>query len=131
MPEFQRRTNLLPRWVIVVLAVYFRPVFRATPVRAAASATAAATVGTTRGSNMDGVMYSSLTSLSPTMPASACAAARFSWSLTLRARTSSIPRKKPGKQQELLIFGVKLPMCSHRARPYYASSSLTNSATSI
>ena len=53
---------------------------------------------------MDGVMYSSLSSASPTMPARAWAAASFISSLTLRARTSSMPRKKPGKQQELLIW---------------------------
>ena len=77
---------------------------RATPVLMAASATAVDTAGTTRGSNIDGVMYSSLSSLFATMPASACAAASFISSFTRRARTSSMPRKKPGKQHELLIW---------------------------
>ena len=77
---------------------------RATPVRLAASATAAATAGTTRPSNIEGVMYSSESSPLDTMAASACAAASFISSFTRRARTSSIPRKKPGKQHELLIW---------------------------
>ena len=70
---------------------------RATPVLHAAAATAAATAGTTRESNIDGVMYSSLSSLLVTMAARACAAASFISSLTRRARTSSMPRKKPGE----------------------------------
>src|SRR5205809_823014 len=77
---------------------------RATPVRLAASATAAATAGTTRPSNIEGVLYSSESSPLDTMAASACAAASFISSFTRRARTSSIPRKKPGKQHELLIW---------------------------
>src|SRR5687767_9685184 len=81
-----------------------RRFLRATPVFTAASLTAAATAGTTRGSNMDGVMYSSLSSFLLTMAASAWAAASFISSFTRRARTSSIPRKKPGKQHELLIW---------------------------
>src|SRR5215470_3271226 len=80
-----------------------RRCLRATPDLTAASATAAATVGTTRASNIDGVMYSSLSSLFATIDASACAAASFIWSFTRLARTSSMPRKKPGKQHELLI----------------------------
>src|SRR5437016_8842964 len=81
-----------------------RRCLRATPVLTAASATAAATAGTTPASNIDGVMYSSLSSLLATMAASAWAAASFIWSFTRLARTSSMPRKKPGKQQELLIW---------------------------
>src|SRR5206468_11940280 len=77
---------------------------RATSVRIAASATAAATTGTTRLSNIEGVMYSSESSSLDTMAASACAAPSFIASFTRRARTSSIPRKKPGKQHELLIW---------------------------
>src|SRR5439155_7720877 len=77
---------------------------RATPDFTAASATAAATVGTTRASNIDGVMYSSLSSPLATIDASAWAAASFISSFTRLARTSSIPRKKPGKQHELLIW---------------------------
>src|SRR4029453_5713678 len=81
-----------------------RPRFlRATPVRMAASATAWDTAGTSRGSNMDGVMYSSLSSFLPTIPAIALAAASFISSFTCLARTSSRPRKMPGKPQELLI----------------------------
>src|SRR5439155_26159790 len=76
----------------------------ATPLRMAASPTAAAEAGTARPSNIDGVMYSSLSSAFETIAASASAAASFISSLTRRARTSSIPRKKPGKQQELLIW---------------------------
>src|SRR5262249_46332756 len=81
-----------------------RRCLRATPDLTAASATAAATVGTTRASNIDGVMYSSLSSLFATIDASACAAASFIWSFTRLARTSSMPRKNPGKQHELLIW---------------------------
>src|SRR2546427_391140 len=81
-----------------------RRCLRAPPVLTAASATAAATAGTTRASNIDGVMYSSLSSLLATIEASAWAAASFIWSFTRLARTSSMPRKKPGKQQELLIW---------------------------
>ena len=77
---------------------------RATPVRTAASATAAATAGTTRGSNIDGVMYSSHSSVSVTMLARACAAASFISSFTRRARTSNKPLKNPGKPHELLIW---------------------------
>src|SRR5919201_2694370 len=77
---------------------------RAPPDLTAASATAAATVGTTRASNIDGVMYSSLSSPLATIDASAWAAASFIWSLTRLARTSSMPRKNPGKQHELLIW---------------------------
>src|SRR5262245_51451193 len=77
---------------------------RATPLFTAASATAAATAGTTRESNIEGVMYSSLSSDRVTMVARACAAASFISSLTRRARTSSMPRKKPGKPHELLIW---------------------------
>src|SRR5438132_8000333 len=71
---------------------------RATPVRLAASATAAATAGTTRPSNIEGVMYSSESSPLDTMAASACAAASFISSFTRRARTSSIPRKKRSEE---------------------------------
>ena len=39
-----------------------------------------------------------------TIAARALAAASFISSLTRRARTSSMPRKNPGKQQELLIW---------------------------
>src|SRR5881397_1992682 len=73
-----------------------RDLRRATPVRMAASETA----GTTRLSNIEGVMYSSPSSSRVTIAASACAAASFISSFTRRARTSSIPRKNPGKQHE-------------------------------
>src|SRR5438093_13404108 len=81
-----------------------RDLRRATPVLMAASETAAATAGTTRLSNIDGVMYSSPSSSLVTIAARACAAASFISSLTRWARTSSMPRKNPGKQQELLIW---------------------------
>src|SRR5881409_69479 len=77
-----------------------RDLRRATPVLMAAAATA----GTTRLSNIDGVMYSSPSSSLVTIAARACAAASFISSLTRWARTSSMPRKNPGKQQELLIW---------------------------
>src|SRR5205814_6204491 len=103
----QLRTKLIARLPMAyraAAAVAPRGRRRATPVRMAASPTAAATAGTTRLSNIDGVMYSSLSSAFETIAASASAAASFISSLTRRARTSSIPRKKPGKQQELLIW---------------------------
>src|SRR5258705_11683306 len=85
-------------------AVAPRVRFRPTPERMAASEAAAATAGTTRLSNIEGVMYSSPSSSDVTIDARACAAASFISSFTRRARTSSIPRKNPGKQHELLIW---------------------------
>src|SRR4029453_7551386 len=81
-----------------------RDLRRATPVLMAPSETAAATAGTPRLSNIDGVMYSSPSSSFVTISASACAAARFLASFPRRARPSSMPRKNPGKQHELLIW---------------------------
>jgi hypothetical protein len=49
-------------------------------------------------------MYSGPSSDFPTQDAMACAAASFISSFTVRARESSRPRKKPGKQSTLLIW---------------------------
>src|SRR4051794_24031887 len=76
---------------------------RATPSRRAASATAAATVGPTRGSNGDGMIMSSRAS-SATIAASAWAAASFMPSVIAEARTSKAPRKIPGNASTLLIW---------------------------
>src|SRR5262249_58847457 len=102
--EVNRRLRRRPAPYREVAAVAARDLRPATPVLIAASETAAATAGTTRLSNIDGVMYSSPSSSLLTISASAWAAASFISSLTRRARTSSMPRKNPGKQQELLIW---------------------------
>src|SRR5262249_58076585 len=77
---------------------------RATPVWAAARATPSATASTTRLSKTDGMMYSSDSSLPLTIDAMPRAASIFIASLTSRARTSSRPRKKPGKHSTWLIW---------------------------
>ena len=70
----------------------------------AARATPVATAGATLLLNTLGMMYSALSSLRPTHAARARAAASYMSSLTVRARLSSSPRKKPGKQSTLLIW---------------------------
>src|SRR5207302_699829 len=60
--------------------------------------------GATARLNTLGMMYSGPSSLRLTEAASAWAAASFISSLTVRARESSRPRKKPGKQSTLLIW---------------------------
>src|SRR5215510_15504835 len=67
----------------------------------AASETAAATAGTTRLSNIEGVMYSSPSSSAVTIAARAWAAASFISSFTRRARTSSMPRRSEEHTSEL------------------------------
>ena len=75
----------------------------ATPVRWAALATALATFLATIRLNMLGMMYSASRSSGETVSAMAFAADNFISSFTELARTSNMPRKKPGKQSELFI----------------------------
>ena len=75
----------------------------ATPVRWAALATALATFLATVRLNILGMMYSGSRSSGEIVSAMAFAADNFIWSFTDLARTSSMPRKKPGKQRELFI----------------------------
>ena len=70
--------------------------------KGAAFATAAATVGATRGSRGLAMMLVSLSSKSGMRDAMAPAAAIFISSLISLARTSSAPRKMPGKARRLL-----------------------------
>src|SRR5690606_26274467 len=77
---------------------------RATPEVCAAFATSRATARTTLRLNTLGMMYSSESSLLETTPAMAWAAASFMGSVILRARASSTPRNRPGKQSTLLIW---------------------------
>src|SRR6266508_2121844 len=77
---------------------------RAAEVSCAARATPSATAGATALLKTLGMMYSSPSSLRLTHAASARAAPSFISSLTARARASSRPRKKPGKQSTLLIW---------------------------
>src|SRR5689334_24055517 len=76
-----------------------RDLRRATPVLMAASETAAATAGTTRLSNIDGVMYSSPSSSLVTIFASACAAASFTSAFTRGAGTAVMQQKDIGGEQ--------------------------------
>src|SRR5262249_47713974 len=76
---------------------------RQTPSRAAASATAAATDGATRGSSGPG-MIASGRNAPATTAAIASAAASFMPSVTRVAPASSAPRKNPGKASTLLIW---------------------------
>ena len=78
--------------------------FRATPVFWAAAATSRATALTTERSKTLGMMNSSLSMFSGTPSVMALAAASFISSLMSRARTSSTPRNRPGKQRLLLTW---------------------------
>ena len=99
--EGQRRNGVSQE---VLCQAFFQESVRATPVLRAASATAAATAGTTRGSKGLGMMFSSDSSSSGMTAARAMAAAIFISSLMSLARTSSAPRKMPGKASTLLIW---------------------------
>src|SRR5690606_10207072 len=76
----------------------------ATPVRAAASATASATRWAPSGSRTPGPMWSAVKLSSGTASAMARAAAIFISSLMSRARQARAPVKRPGKQRTLLIW---------------------------
>ena len=72
------------------------------------AATATATRGKTSHSSIVGRMCSGERLVSA-MPASAAAAATHISSVIVRARTSSAPRKMPGKPRELLTWLAKSP----------------------